>query len=219
MKFYPALLSDSLETIAHQLEVARSLPQVKLVQVDILDGLFADNLTVSLGDITTLDFGDLKLDLHLMVEEPVDYVYELLDGSFSVPTRSVIAQVERMSFQDQYVKELKDHQVKVGISLDLFTPLTEIEEQIFPDLDQIQLMAVEAGFQAQKLNELIYQKVTDLKQSLTDRRLQCEIIVDGGVKLDNLKKLKQAGADAVAVGSMLWTAKDPREVADKIANI
>ncbi len=219
MKFYPALLSDSLETIAHQLEVARSLPQVKLVQVDILDGLFADNLTVSLGDLTTLDFGDLKLDLHLMVEEPVDYVYELLDGSFSVPTRSVIAQVERMSFQDQYVKELKDHQVKVGISLDLFTPLTEIEEQIFPDLDQIQLMAVEAGFQAQKLNELIYQKVTDLKQSLTDRRLQCEIIVDGGVKLDNLKKLKQAGADAVAVGSMLWTAEDPREVAEKIANI
>jgi ribulose-phosphate 3-epimerase len=216
MKFYPALLSDSLTLLNSQLQLSQSLPQVKVVQIDIIDGLFADNLTVSPSDLMVLDFGKLKLDLHLITEEPLDFVHEALECTDSLPIRGVVAQIERMSYQDQYVTELKKNKLKVGISLDLFTPISEINENIFPDLNYIQLMAIEAGFQGQKLNESIYQKVADLKQYLTKRQLQCEIIVDGGVKLNNLEKLKQVGVDAVAVGSMLWTAENPREVTEII---
>lgn len=219
MKFYPALLSDSLEVIAYQLEIVKSLPQVKRVQIDILDGLFADNLTVSVSDLVELNFGDLELDLHLMVEEPIDCVHELLECHSSIPVKTVIAQIERMSFQDQYVAELKDQKIEIGMSLDLFTPLTEIKEDIFSDLNCVQLMAIEAGFQGQTLNEMVYKKITALKSYIAERQSKCEIIVDGGVKLDNLEKLKQAGADAVAVGSMLWTADNPKKIAEKISSV
>ncbi len=225
MKFYPAILSDSLETIAHQVKIAQSIPQVTVVQIDILDGLFADNLSILPSDLFNLELGRLKADLHLMTEEPLDFVHELLINSKasarkkSVPVRAVIAQVERMSYQDQYLEELEQNNFKKGLSLDIFTPLPAINEKIYPQLDYIQLMGIEAGFQGQQLKEIVYQKIKDLKNYANKKSLNFEIIVDGGVKLHNLKKIKEAGADSAAIGSSLWTAKEPKKIAKKIANI
>ena len=216
MRFYPALLSDSIEVIDQQLQIAQSIPQVQTVQVDILDGLFADNLTVFPSELTDLNFGNLKLDLHLMVEEPIDFVHETLSYASSLPIRAYIAQVEKMSFQDQFVEEVKKTKSLAGLSLDIFSPLEAIDEKVLPHLDCIQLMAIEAGFQGQQLSELVYQKIKDLKKILQTNNLKIEIIVDGGVKLNNLLELKKAGVDSVAVGSMLWSASNPSVIAKEI---
>lgn len=219
MKFYPAILSDSLETIDAQLQISKTLPQVEVVQVDIIDGLFADNLTVSPIDLLQLDFGDLRVDFHVMANEPMDYVHEMADYLKELPVRAVIAQVEHLSYQQELVKQLRQHEIEVGFSLDIFTPLNAVDEKIYPPLDYIQLMAIEAGFQGQQLNEQIYQKIRDLRKILNKKRISPEVIIDGGVKMENIVNLKKAGADALAIGSMLWSAKDPQLIAKEISKI
>ena len=219
MKFYPAILSDSLEEIAHQLTIAQSLDNVSVVQIDILDGLFADNLTISPSDLTQLDFGNLKIDFHFMVDEPMDYVHEMADYLDVLPVRVVLAQVEKLSFQQELIQELNKHKIKPGLSLDLFTPLEAIKQDVYGQLSYIQLMAIEAGFQGQQLNECVYQKIYSLKKLINEHKLNLEVIVDGGVNLDNIHNLKKAGVDAVAIGSMLWSAEDPQVIAKEVSRI
>jgi len=219
MKFHPAILSDSLEEIAHQLTIAQSLEDVGVVQIDILDGLFADNLTISPSDLTQLDFGNLKIDFHFMVDEPMDYVHEMADYLDLLPVRAVLAQVEKLSFQQEFIKELNKYRIKPGLSLDLFTPLDAIDQEVYDQLSYIQLMAIEAGFQGQQLNKYIYQKIDSLKKLINEHRLNLQVIVDGGVNLDNIHKLKKAGVDVVAIGSMLWSAEDPQVIAKEVSRI
>jgi ribulose-phosphate 3-epimerase len=219
MKFYPALLSDSVDEIQKQLTIAQSLDSVEVVQIDVIDGQYADNMTVTPLDLVDLDFQYLKIDFHLMVEEPINYVTEIIQCSKQLPVRAVIAQIERLSHQAQLLSELKKNKIQAGLSLDLFTPIESIDLSSASDIDLIQLMGVEAGFQGQSLHQSVFKKITDLVQWLKIYDLSAEIVVDGGVKLDNILLFKQAGIDAVAVGSLLWTAKEPSQIAKQIQQI
>ena len=96
---------------------------------------------------------------------------------------------------------LKSKGFKVGLSLNIFTPLSAIDKQSWANLDILQLMAVEAGAQNQKFNFQILEKIKQVKQPV-------EIIVDGGVKLENFTSIIKAGAHSLAVGSALWKAPD-----------
>ncbi len=219
MKFYPAILSDSLQEIQQQLNLAHTLPQVSVVQLDIIDGLFADNLTLMPTDLVQLEFKNLKTDFHLMADEPMNFVYEITDCQNHLPTRAILAQVEHASSQLELINEVQDQKMQIGLSLDIFTPLSAIKDETWPQLDSVQLMAIEAGFQGQELNDRIYDKVKQLQQFTSSQRLDLEIIVDGGANLENLPLLKQAGADAAAIGSLLWTADNPGQIAKQIAKI
>jgi ribulose-phosphate 3-epimerase len=219
MKFYPALLSDSVDEIQKQLSIAQSLESVEVVQIDVIDGQYADNMTVTPLDLVDLDFHNLKIDFHLMVEEPINYVSEIIQCEEQLPVRAVIAQIERLSHQAEVLSELKKNKIQAGLSLDLFTPIESIDLSSASDIDLIQLMGVEAGFQGQSLHQSVFKKLTDLIQWLKTYDLSAEVVVDGGVKLDNILLFKQAGVDAVAVGSLLWTAKEPSQIAKQIQQI
>jgi ribulose-phosphate 3-epimerase len=219
MKFYPALLSDSVDEIQKQLSIAQSLESVEVVQIDVIDGQYADNMTVTPLDLVDLDFHNLKIDFHLMVEEPINYVSEIIQCEEQLPVRAVIAQIERLSHQAEVLSELKKNKIQAGLSLDLFTPIESIDLSSASDIDLIQLMGVEAGFQGQSLHQSVFKKIADLMQWLKTYDLSAEVVVDGGVKLDNILLFKQAGVDAVAVGSLLWTAKEPSQIAKQIQQI
>ncbi len=219
MKFYPALLSDSVAEIQKQLSIAQSLEPVEVVQIDVIDGQYADNMTVTPLDLVDLDFQDLKIDFHLMVEEPINYVSEIIQCNKQLPVRAVIAQIEHMSNQAEVLSELKKNKIQAGLGLDLFTPIESLDLSSASDIDLIQLMGVEAGFQGQSLHQSVLKKLADLIQWLKIHNLSAEVVVDGGVKLDNILLFKQAGADAVAVGSLLWTSEKPSQIAQQIQQI
>jgi ribulose-phosphate 3-epimerase len=206
MNLYPSLLSDSVETIQKQINTVKDLSEIKTVQIDIIDGFFADNLTISVLDLIDLDFGELTVDVHLMTEEPMDFVWELETVKERLPIRAVIAQVERMTHQQDFVDQVKKIGWQAGISLDLFTPLSEIDKNIYEKLDILQLMSIEAGFQGRKFKGQVFEKLEKV-----NKNKDLEIIIDGGVKPENVEKIIQAGADGVAVGSALWKASNIKE--------
>lgn len=212
---YPSILTDTLNELQHQLILVKDVPGIEVFQIDIVDGHFADNLTLGPAALIEADFGQEKIDLHLMVEEPLDYVFETIEVQDVLPVRAVIAQVERMSHQAPLLEEIKKHEWLAGLSLDLFTPLEAIEASAWAELDIVQLMSIEAGFQGQEFHSSVFPKLAELLQELERRQLRdkIEIIIDGGVKPENLEAIYQAGADSVTVGSAFWLAEDGEAVA------
>ncbi|HYD35052.1 MAG TPA: hypothetical protein VD999_03205 [Vitreimonas sp.] len=216
MQIFPAILTDSVASVQEQLDLAAESEDTKTVQIDIIDGQFVDNITVAPLDITTLNFHHLTCDLHLLVDEPMDYVFEAEAVKTYLPIRAVIAQIEHMSYQTSFLEEVKKQNWQAGLALDIFTPLDEVEEACWRQLDIIQLMGNEAGFQGEDLHPHLIPKIKELTQLLSEKGLKPEIYIDVGVKRDNIESLQKAGATGFAVGSGIWQAPQPVQMLNEL---
>jgi len=210
---YPSILSDSKKTVSRQLGLLRQ-HQVPFVQLDVIDGFYAGNLTLTPSDYAEYEFGQLQVDFHLMVEEPLDYVYEILDHKEKLPVRAIIAQVERMSHQANYVSLVKEVGFLVGLSYDLYTPFESIDASVWPDLDFVQVMGVEAGFQGQQFSSASLELIHQVIKWRADNKLDFKLLVDGGVKPEILDELKTLELDGLVVGSFLWQAENFQNLYD-----
>lgn len=219
MKIIPAILTDSRAVATKQIELANSDDRIDLVQLDIIDGWYADNLTLTPADFAELSFGQLQTDFHLMTEEPLDYVFELLEYRDHLPIRAVIAQIERMSSQPTFIDQVKRTGWLVGFSLDLFTPVESIQPTELEELDIVQLMSIEAGFQGQEFEMSILNKVRELEQIKKNKGFKFEIIVDGGIKQEQITLLRQTEVFAATIGSGLWQAADFSQTLDTLFTI
>lgn len=211
MNLYPSILTNSLRTAQEQLDLVKDHPKIKTVQIDVIDGFYADNLTISPIDLIELDFGKLTIDLHLMTEEPLDFVLETVAFKDQLPIRSIIAQIEKMSYQSDYLEEVKKQGWLTGLSLNLHTPVESIDNSSWPKLDIVQLMAIEAGFQGMKFESRILQKIETLREVIERKKLKIKIVVDGGVKAEVVADLKKVGVEGVGVGSGLWKSENIKQ--------
>lgn len=208
MNIYPAILTQSKPTLVQQASSILPLDEIETLHIDIIDGSLVDNITITPLDIMEIDFDRFTLDLHIMTDEPLDYVYEATAiMQPALPVRAIIAQVEHLSGQLALLEEVKKHNWKAGLSLDYHTPIDSIDDDAWEKLDCIQLLSIEMGFQDQPFQVGIYDKLVQLKQELKLRNLTPEIIIDGGVDPQNIHTLKVAGVHSVAVGSYLWEAE------------
>ncbi len=198
MKIYPAILEKTKEGVEEKVKLVKGL--VKRVQLDVIDGLFADNLTVTPEDLETIEWGDLGVDVHLMVDDPMEWV----EACLKLPKVRIIAQVERLGSQEVFVDWAKGYKeiVRVGLALDVTTPIEALSDEVLNKIGVVILLAVKAGFQGQKFNEKVIGKVRELR-----KKFKGEIVVDGGVDETKIEKLARAGVSGVAVGSFLWETK------------
>ncbi|MBU0579346.1 hypothetical protein KKE34_03960 [Patescibacteria group bacterium] len=207
MNLYPSILTSSLIEFKKQLTWIAQSQVVEVIQIDIIDGYFADNFTLTPSDLIQVDYGELRLDFHLMTQEPIDFVQEMVPLKEHLPVRAIIAQVERMSSQGEFFQEVKKHTWKAGLSLDLYTPVEAIDPESWPELDIVQLMTIKYGFQGQEFNQNALEKITEIRQQLINHDL--EIIIDGGVKKEQLNQLLKNKIGGVTVGSGFWKSDDP----------
>lgn len=210
MKLYPAILTTNDVVAQSQLTMTQAF-ETPVVHIDVVDGFFADTLTISPLDFPKYQFHDLQLDVHIMAEEPLDYVYELVSVADFLPIRAVIVQVEHLSSIANVVEEIKSHQWQVGISLALGTDVESIFQEIQAEnleLDLWQVMGVQVGAQGGKFRPEALAMLKEIRASLP-AGYSGEIILDGGVNPERLPAIRQAGANGVAVGSFLWNSQDP----------
>lgn len=204
---YPSILTDSMEVAQIQLNAVAG--KVEVVQLDLIDAAFADEITITPIDATAFDFHGLRADLHIQTNEPIDELFEAQNMNQTL--RTVIGQVERMSSQREFIDEVKAMGYKAGLSLDLFTPISTIADDLWPSLDVVQVMAIYAGKQEQEFQLSSLKKIVDVREYIRSHGLQTELIVDGGITPTTATQCKAAGADSFAVGSFLWKAKDISE--------
>lgn len=218
MNVLPAILTDSFSLFQQQLESIKESSRVNTIHIDVIDGLFVDNLTVTPLDLTVADFDQFKIDFHLMTEEPMDFVFECAGLREYLPIRHLIGQIERMSHQLDFVQEVKRTGWEAGLALDLFTPVESIDEEVWPDLHTLLIMSVEAGMQEQTFNRLALEKVREVRQRFPDSG-RMKIQIDGGVKTLNAKEILDSGVDELVVGSGIWESGDPVAEVEKFFQI
>lgn len=198
MGIAPSILEKDWEEIEKKLKICQGF--ARTIHVDFIDGKFAPN-------VTFLDPNPFKayseyfiLEAHLMVEDPLRY----LDSLFAAGFKKVIAQVEKMSDQVEFVSRAQQLG-SVGLSLDIDTPISRITINK-DDLDQILLMSVKAGHSHQEFDSSVLEKLKDLKQEYLG-----EIEVDGGVNLENIKPLFDLGAMSFSVNSFIFDSENPEK--------
>ena len=148
----------------------------------------------------------LFMDVHLMIENPDQYIKDFVDAGADL----VNVHIEACTHIHRTIQHIKSYGVKAGVTLNPGTPLTSIEE-ILPELDMVLLMSVNPGFGGQSYIEATTDKIRRLKQMILKRGLTCDIQVDGGVNLQNVKLIAEAGADIVVAGSAIFNTPDIAE--------
>lgn len=201
----PSLLTDQLEQLKQKVELVRAWG-VERLAIDVIDGIFADNLTVGLDDLREIDFNEMDLDIQLLVEEPVDYLGQVLSLQTSGQVR-VLAQIEKMGKRDEYMGLCREMDLQVGFALDLYTPIESLTDTELLMADGVLLMSVKAGFSGQKFNPHVLGKI----QTLRSRGFNGDVIIDGGMNETTMLDCKQKGANQFAVTSYLWEAKNAQE--------
>lgn len=194
----PAILEKEIEAVEQKIHQVEGL--VEQIHIDIVDGKFADNKTIGVEELLDLD-GGAELTVQLITEEPI----ELTEQCAEAGVTTVIGQIELMESQSEFVKAVKEKEMRVGLALDLKTAVDFLEEEIVGELDQVLLMAVAAGFSGQEFDQRVLDKVRLLRQEIG---FKGDIWVDGGVNEQTVGACVEAGANLLAVGSALWEAEN-----------
>lgn len=217
---YPAILTLSDVVAQSQLTISDTLDGAEVTHIDVIDGWFADNLTISPTDFAGYQYGDNKVDVHLMVEEPLDYVYELQMVKQSVPVRAVIVQAERVSGLVSVLEEIRQQGWQPGVSINIGSDVQDIIDEVGEFAGHIpiwQVMGVPAGFQGNKFHEEALATLTTVVENVGG--LYGELLVDGGIQPTVLPSIKKAGATGAVVGSYIWKAAEPATRWDELRHV
>ena len=201
----PAVLTDSLIQAKQYWDQARQW-QTGL-HIDVIDGQFADNLTLSVSDWPQL--GDLREhELHLMVQTSTEAVKQALDAGFG----RILMQIETLDQPLRFAQDVTNAKCQAGVVLDLPTPVSVLQPDWCRWLDVVLLMSVKAGFGGQKFHQQVKEKLQALVQFRHRHQLSFAIGLDGGIKPHLVAELFALGADRLVIGSGIWASDQPDRV-------
>lgn len=211
MRIVPGILTDDVEELNRRLgligEGVKHGYKIEWVQIDFIDGVYADNRTIRPKDlrfrIEDLRSNGLKFEAHLMVtKENLD---EWMEECSLVGFDRIMPQVESVDDQSEFVRTVKDEWgLEAGLSIDAGTQVSFIKKEIYEKLDVVQVMMIQAGFSGQKMKEETIGKVGDVLTIRNGLGVDFLIEVDGGVKLDNIELMKRIKVDLAEVNSGLF---------------
>ncbi len=193
----PAILTNDPQELKQLINKAEEV--VDRVQIDVLDGQFAKNKTVDPSIFETIET-NLKLDFHLMTKEPVDWI----EKATRAMANRVVGQIEMMESQMEFVEKAIEMETLTGLAVGIDTPISDLDPEVFVNLDAVLVMSVPAGFGGQKFDDKAVGKIKSLNKMREKENLEFKICVDGGVTTKVIKSLAEAGVDEVFVGKRLF---------------
>ncbi len=207
-KIAPSLLSADFSNIEKDIKMVEE-GGADLLHLDVMDGHFVPNITFGPFIVKAIKkVATIPLDVHLMIKNPGDYVESFCDAGADYLT----VHVEATPHLHRVLQQIKAKGVKVGVSLNPHTPLSSIEE-VLDDLDMILIMAVNPGFGGQSFIPNTIEKLKRLQQMLEKHQAtHIEVNVDGGIKLENIREVSDAGCDIFVSGSSIFKADNPKEM-------
>lgn len=213
MEIIPAILTNNPQELKELINLAEG--HVDRIQIDIIDGKFAQNKTIIPEALQYIET-NLKLDFHLMVEEPVNWV----EKCAHVGADRIFGQVEKMTNQDEFVQKVVGTGTSVGLAIDFDTDVSALNNRLLLDIDAVLIMSVKAGFGGQDFNPSVLSKVKALSALKKEDASPFQICVDGGITLSSIKSLIDAGADEVSIGRRLLNENFSQNLAEyqKTAN-
>ncbi len=192
-KLMPSVLTDNSEELSVSLGALNE--KYERAMLTIVDGIFADNLSVAIEDLASMGVGP-DLEIHLAVEYPVEY----LGGVASVGASKVWAQVERMGRVSEFVEVAGELSLSPRVALDVFTPVAAIEKRVWQKIDGVMVFGNRAGLPVAGFDPRVLVKVGELRERGFEGEIGAGVVMEEA----QVEACWRAGAEVVLVGQRLW---------------
>ena len=210
IKVAPSVLSADFSCLDSEIKKVE-LAGADMLHIDIMDGHFVPNITIGPVVVSHIrKVTKLPLDVHLMIENPEKLIDSFVRAGSDMITLH-IETITKLKLKRQKAK-LSAKGVKLGISLNPATPLSKIKD-VLGLVDFVLVMSVNPGFSGQAFISGVLPKIRQLRSIFKG-----DIAVDGGINDKTAKQVIKAGANILAAGSYVFTAKDAKLAIERIRN-
>ena len=174
----------------------------KYIHVDVMDGHFVPNITIGACVVKSIrKHTDAVLDVHLMIENPNDYAEDFLKAGADIIT---VHHESNLNFKKVY-ELVREYNKKICVSVNPETDVSVLD-QYGDYVDMFLVMSVHPGFGGQSFIESSISKIEYLRKKYPN----IDIEVDGGIKLSNVKKIIDAGANIIVAGSAVFSGDNTK---------
>lgn len=199
IKIAPSILAADFSKLAEEVKAVEEAG-AKLIHIDVMDGHFVPNITMGPIVVDALrPVTNLPLDVHLMIENPDQYIEEFVKAGADYIT----VHVEACRHLHRTIQLIRSLGAKPGVVLNPHTPVETIQH-VLEDIDLVLLMTVNPGFGGQKFIHSVVPKIETLSGMIKEKNLNVEIEIDGGINAETIKPCAQAGASIFVAGSAIY---------------
>ncbi len=215
IKIAPSILSADFSKIGDEVKNITECG-ADVIHLDVMDGNFVKNITFGPKFIKDLrPYSKSVFDAHLMILNPQNYVEKFAEAGADIITVHYEACKENLL---DTLKLIKSFKVKCGAVINPDTPVENIKP-IIEYCDMVLLMSVFPGFGGQKFIPEVLPKIEEVASHINKLGLNIDVEIDGGITKENVKSVKDAGANVIVAGSTVFNEKDRRKIIQDLRSI
>jgi ribulose-phosphate 3-epimerase len=210
----PSILASNFSRLGEEIRLVEE-GGADVIHVDVMDGHFVPNISIGIPVVESLRKATrLPLDVHLMIENPEEYIEEFVRAGAD----RVLIHQEATVHLDRALTMIRELGAEAGAAINPATPVPMLED-VLGKVDTVLVMSVNPGFGGQKFIPNAVEKIRQLNQWRSRYNAAFRIQVDGGVDLGNVAELTLAGANTFVAGTSIFHTPDPAGAVRQIRRI